>query len=72
MEYTQKEMEALILVAGIIVFTVVAIVAYIYTSGGIIFYIIAIVTLLLDAYMAYRIWQEEKAEKTGQKAKPRK
>lgn len=72
MEYTQKEIEALILVAGIIAFTVVAIVAFIYTGGGILFYIIAIVTLLLDAYMAYRIWIEEKAEKSGQKAKSKK
>ncbi len=72
MEYTRKETEALILVVSIIVFTIVAIAAYIYTSGGILFYIIAIVTLLLDAYMAYRIWREEKTEKSGQKTKPKK
>jgi 4-hydroxybenzoate polyprenyltransferase len=58
MEYTETEKRSLAVACGVIVFTVVAVLAFIYTGGGVIFYTIALVTIALEFYMAYRISQE--------------
>lgn len=72
-DYTESEKRSLIVAGGAIVFSIIAILAYVYTGGGIVFYGIAIITLLLEFYMAYRISQEGKAEqKKTQARKPRK
>ncbi len=72
-DYTESEKMSLMVAGGAIVFSIIAILAYIYTGGGIIFYVIAIITLALEFYMAYRISQEGKEEpKKQQQRKPRK
>lgn len=62
MDYSETEKTSLIVAGGVILFSIIAIVAYIYTGGGVIFYIVAIVTIALEFYMAYRISQESREE----------
>lgn len=62
MEYNENEKMSLAVAGGVIVFSVIAIIAYVYTGGGVLFYAIAIITLCLEFYMAFRISRENNAQ----------
>lgn len=69
--YSESETMSLMLVGGIILFSVIAIIAYIYTRGGPLFYLIAAVAIIIEFYMAYRISHEgeQQAKKPARKAR---
>ncbi len=72
MEYTENEKMSLAVAGGVILFSIIAIIAYIYTGGGVLFYAIAIITLCLEFYMAFRISRENNAQEKEPKKQQRK
>ncbi|HUB92385.1 MAG TPA: hypothetical protein VL945_00320 [Candidatus Saccharimonadales bacterium] len=69
MEYSESEKMSLMIAGGVIIFSIAAIVAYIYTRGGPLFYIIAAVAIIVEFYMAYRISQETRQETSRSRKK---
>lgn len=51
----QHEMRAFSFAVGVVVLTVLALLALILNGGGILFYIIAAITIILGFYMAWHI-----------------
>lgn len=72
MEYSETEKMSLMIAGGVIIFSIIAIIAFVYTRGGPLFYVIAAVAIILEFYMAYRISQEGRQapqKKPGQKSR---
>ncbi len=75
MDYSETEKTSLLVALCVVIFSMIAIIAFIFAHGGIVFYLVAAVAVILELYMAYRISQETKAlapRKADQKRKPRK
>ncbi len=74
MEYSESERTSLAVAAGVVIFSIIAILAYVYTGGGVIFYAVAIITLCLELYMSLRISRDKKTSegKSQPKSKQKK
>ncbi len=71
MEYSESERTSLAVAAGVVIFSIIAILAYVYTGGGVIFYAIAIITLCLELYMSLRISRDKKSSEEKDQTKPK-
>ncbi len=75
MDYSETERASLMVAAGVVVFSMIAIITFILTRGSIFFYLVAAVAVALELYMAYRISKEGRTaaqEKAAKKGKPKK
>ncbi len=52
---------------GVVVLSVVAIAAFVFTGAGWLFYILAVITILLGFYMAYTLHKEGAPAAVGQR-----
>ncbi len=68
-ELNKAEQQSIIIAAGVVLFSILSVLAYIFTSAGALFYALAIVAFALFFYMAYFLAHEGSALKAGSQVK---